>query len=183
MNKKYIFGFLFLIILVVLFKLGFYLGKNEGQPSEPFVQFFSDTEMTAPKKLSFFNPNQLDEQGWVNLGFSEKQSQVILYYKEKKLLGYFKNAEDLKNCFVISEEKFQEIKPFIQIKVRPEASPVKEVEKQTTDFSQVDLNQITKSQLLEFGFSEIEIRSFLGFRKILGGFVDKSQILETYHLN
>ena len=126
-------------------------------------------------------------EGWKNLGFSEKQAQVILNYKERNLRGSFKNLEDIQKCFVISEDKFLELKPWIKIKeqeqksITEELSKPKEVKK--TDFSKIDVNQITFKQLIEFGFDEKSATSFLGFRRKLGGFVDKKQILETYNIS
>ncbi len=138
-------------------------------------------------KYNYFDPNVLDLEGWKNLGFSEKQAQVIINYKERNLKGSFKNLEDIQKCFVISEDKFLELKPWIKIKeqeqksITEELSKTKEVKK--TDFSKIDVNQITFKQLIEFGFDEKSATSFLGFRRKLGGFVDKKQILETYNIS
>ena len=138
-------------------------------------------------KYNYFDPNVLDLEGWKNLGFSEKQAQVILNYKERNLKGSFKNLEDIQKCFVISEDKFLELKPWIKIKEQEQKSITEELPKlkevQKTDFSKIDVNQITFKQLVEFGFDEKSAASFLGFRRKLGGFVDKKQILETYNIS
>ena len=138
-------------------------------------------------KYNYFDPNVLDLEGWKNLGFSEKQAQVIINYKERNLKGSFKNLEDIQKCFVISEDKFLELKPWIKIKEQEQKSITEELPKlkevQKTDFSKIDVNQITFKQLVEFGFDEKSAASFLGFRRKLGGFVDKKQILETYNIS
>ena len=138
-------------------------------------------------KYNYFDPNVLDLEGWKNLGFSEKQAQVILNYKERNLRGSFKNLEDIQKCFVISVDKFLELKPWIKIKEQEQKSITEELTKlkevQKTDFSKIDVNQITFKQLIEFGFDEKSAASFLGFRKKIGGFVDKKQILETYNIS
>ena len=138
-------------------------------------------------KYNYFDPNVLDLEGWKNLGFSEKQAQVIINYKERNLRGYFKNLEDIQKCFVISADKFLELKPWIKIKEQEQKSITEELPKlkevQKIDFSKIDVNQITFKQLVEFGFDEKSAASFLGFRKKLGGFVDKKQILETYNIS
>ena len=138
-------------------------------------------------KYNYFDPNVLDLEGWKNLGFSEKQAQVILNYKERNLRGSFKNLEDIQKCFVISVDKFLELKPWIKIKEQEQKSITEELSKpkeiHKTDFSKIDVNQITFKQLVEFGFDEKSAASFLGFRKKLGGFVDKKQILETYNIS
>lgn len=47
----------------------------------------------------------------------------------------------------------------------------------------MDLNAITFKQLIEFGFDEKAAGSMIGFRKKLGGFVNKEQILTTYNID
>lgn len=135
-----------------------------------------------------FNPNELSSEGWEKLGFSEKQAHVIVNYRDKNLKGSFKSLEDIEKCFVISAEKFNEIKPYIKLPI-PENNPQKPIEKplntviSKTDFGKTDLNKITFSQLVEFGFNEKSAASFIGFRNKLGGFVSKNQILETYNID
>ncbi len=149
-----------------------------------------------------FDPNITDLDGWKKLGFSEKQAQVIINYRDRNLKGSFKNIEDIANCFVISAEKFQEMKPFI--KLNPEnfktntpqntvsnsnstqniTPPKNEYSAEAkTDFAKTDLNEITYKQLIEFGFDEKSAAGFIGFRNKLGGFVNKNQILDIYNID
>ncbi|MGC4129089.1 MAG: helix-hairpin-helix domain-containing protein [Bergeyella sp.] len=137
-----------------------------------------------------FNPNELDLNGWMYLGFTEKQANTILNYKNKFLKGQFRTAEELSKCFVISEEKFEEMKPYISIKEIAK-EPIYETAKTeitaenipVTNFSKTDLNSITFRQLKEFGFTDKEAGSIIGFRNKLGGFVSKTQITETYNID
>ena len=142
----------------------------------------------AKYELKNFNPNELDADGWKALGFSQRQAEVIINYRNSILKGSFKNLEQIQKCFVISPEKFEELKPYIQIPV--ETNGPSNVEKtiaknpvDQTDFSKVDLNEITFKQLTEFGFTEKAAASFLGFRKNLGGFVNENQIFEVYGID
>ncbi len=137
-----------------------------------------------------FDPNELDLEGWMKMGFSEKQASTILNFKNKFHKGSFKKAEDLAECYSVSAEKFEEMKPYITIKNTGSVSGFNskksnDIEEKTasTDFSSTDLNTITFNQLLEFGFNEKAAGSYLGFRKKLGGFVHKNQILETYNID
>ncbi|MEC3877881.1 helix-hairpin-helix domain-containing protein [Chryseobacterium salviniae] len=139
------------------------------------------------KQLKFntilFDPNLLDARGWESLGFSDKQSQVIINYRERNLKGSFKSIEDIQKCFVISEQKFEEIKPFIRLNQSVIADKPETIWQEKTDFSKIDLNTITFKQLLEFGFDEKAAGSMIGFRKKLGGFISKEQILTTYNID
>ncbi|MDQ0065511.1 helix-hairpin-helix domain-containing protein [Chryseobacterium lathyri] len=125
-----------------------------------------------------FDPNTLDLDGWKGLGFSEKQANTIINYRDRNLRGSFKSLEDIKKCFVISPEKFQELSPYIKLNTNRNL-----IQKQETDFSKVDLNMITFKQLLEFGLDEKSAGSMIGFRKKLRGFVNKQQILDTYNID
>lgn len=134
-----------------------------------------------------FDPNTLDVKGWMALGFSEKQANVIVNYRDRNLKGSFKTLEDIKNCFVISAEKFEELKPFIRLNastmVKNSDNKKAEPKQEKTDFSKTDMNSITFKQLLEFGLDEKSAGSMIGFRKKLGGFMTKEQILETYNID
>ncbi|MFS4470616.1 hypothetical protein [Chryseobacterium sp. T20] len=121
-----------------------------------------------------FDPNQLGLDEWKALGFSEKQAITIINYRDRNLRGSFKSLEDLQKCFVISAEKFQEMKPYIKLQ---------EKQQEKTDFSKTDLNTITFKQLIEFGLDERSAGSLIGFRKKLGGFMNKQQILSTYNID
>lgn len=159
--------------------------------------FRTNTPEKAKINYQNFDPNTTDLEGWKKLGFSEKQAQVIINYRDRNLKGSFKTLEDIERCFVISEEKFEEMKPFIVL--NPENFKAYSQPKNTssnssvpkndntpeikTDFSKIDLNQITYKQLLEFGFDEKSAVMMLGYRKKLGGFVNKQQIVDTYDID
>lgn len=151
---------------------------------ETAPDFAPKSKENKPKiEYTYFDPNTLDAQGWQRLGFSEKQAQVIVNYRDKNLKGSFKSLEDIEKCFVISAEKFQELKPWIKLQIREKEESTKAVVSAKTDFSKIDLNSITFKQLVEFGFNEKAAASYLGYRKKLGGFADKQQILETYNVD
>ncbi|WP_164466366.1 helix-hairpin-helix domain-containing protein [Chryseobacterium carnipullorum] len=135
---------------------------------------------TVQSKIHYrnFDPNSLNSEDWQALGFSEKQANTIVNYRDRNLRGSFKSLEDIKKCFVISKEKFEELSPYI--KLNTNTNPI---QKQETDFSKVDLNIITFKQLLEFGLDEKSAGSMIGFRKKLRGFVNKQQILDTYNID
>lgn len=181
------------------FKECFIINEENYAKLEPYLILPAKTPANfnayAGKSNSFksktlqtsFDPNILDVQGWMALGFSEKQANVIVNYRDKNLKGSFKNLEDIKNCFVISAEKFEELKPFIKLNVSTIAKTVEdkkpEFKQENTDFSKTDMNSITFKQLLEFGLDEKSAGSMIGFRKKLGGFMTKEQILETYNID
>lgn len=171
-------------------KLAPYLILPDSAPANSVNTYASKSENSTKiqQKYAPFDPNTLDFDGWKNLGFSDKQANVIINYRVKNLRGSFKNLEDIKKCFVISEAKFEEIKPFIVlneqvIDANSPTSVSSKTEKSITNFANIDLNEISADQLMDFGFDKRAANSFIGFRKSLGGFVNKNQIYETYAID
>lgn len=181
------------------FKECFIINNENYQKLEPYLilpaktpaNFNPYTAKSGSSKKKFqhtiFDPNILDVEGWIALGFTEKQASVIVNYRDRNLKGSFKTLEDIKNCFVISAEKFEELKPFIKLNPSTMAKNSEdkkpEFKQEKTDFSKTDMNSITFKQLLEFGLDEKSAGSMIGFRKKLGGFMTKEQILETYNID
>lgn len=141
---------------------------------ENFRNFAKNNPIKSKIQYYTFDPNQLNLNEWKALGFSEKQAATIITYRDRNLQGSFKNPEDLQKCFVISAEKFQEMKPYIKLQ---------EKQQEKTDFSKTDLNTITFKQLIEFGLDERSAGSIISFRNKLGGFMNKQQILSTYNID
>lgn len=159
------------------FRECFIISTDQYIQLEPFLLLPQHKKAIAHKS---FDPNQLTSQDWIKLGFSEKQAQGILNYKEKILKGRFKALAEIQNCYMISPEKFEELKPFIRFAEPAIAATNNET---IIPVSEPELNTITFQQLRNYGFDEKAAASFLGFRKKLGGFVQKEQILETYNID
>ncbi len=162
-----------------------YLILQDKTPENLVSKFEKKKEKEVVKISNYFDPNDLKQEQWQALGFSEKQANVIVNYRERNLKGSFKSLEDLQKCFVISEEKFEEMKPWIKLSVvdKPKQTEEKTIIAEKTDFSKINLNQITFKQLQEFGFTEKDSAGILAFRKKLGGFINKNQLLETYEID
>ncbi len=177
-----------------------YLLLPEKTPENYVAKTNYKNNSSEKEKISYekFDPNITDLEGWQKLGFSEKQAQVIVNYRNRNLKGSFKNLEEIARCFVISEEKFEELKPYIVL--NPDNLKTNALQKignasfvsnsksenapeAKTDFAKTDLNQITFKQLLEFGFDEKSAGMILNYRKKLGGFVTRQQIVDTYDID
>lgn len=159
--------------------------KVDQQP-----RVYANSSKEKPKiNYTYFDPNELDEDGWKSLGFSEKQVAGILNYKTKILRGSFRTLDDVQKCYMITQ-RFDELKPWIRINQenikepeKPTYSKLETKPESKTDFSKVDLNEISFNQLREFGFNEKTSGGFVAFRKSLGGFVNKNQIYEVYGID
>jgi competence protein ComEA len=60
-----------------------------------------------------FDPNKIGVEDWMRLGFTEKQAQSIEKYKEKG--GKFYRPQDLMRLYVMDEEHYYKLKPFVKI--------------------------------------------------------------------
>ena len=162
-----------------------YLILPSKTPENLAYKFDKKKEKESVKINNYFDPNELNAKQWQALGFSEKQANVIVNYRERNLRGSFKSLEDIQKCFMISPEKFEEMKPWIRLSIvdKPKQTEEKTVVAEKSDFSKINLNQITFKQLQEFGFTEKDSAGILAFRKKLGGFINKQQLLETYEID
>lgn len=173
----------FIINDVQFSQLSPFLILQEKTP-ENYVNRFPKQKEKEPIKIkNYFDPNELNADQWQALGFTEKQANVIVNYRDKNLRGSFKSLEDIQKCFVISADKFEEMKPWIKLSVSAKGKDEKLALQEKTDFATVDLNQINFRQLKEFGFTEKDAAMILSFRKKLGGFINKQQLLETYDID
>ena len=92
-----------------------YLALQKEQKSNPY--FYSNAiekkQSRKPDSLFKFDPNTIDVDGWQKLGLSEKQATVIENYKSKG--GKFRKPEDIRKIFVLSDEKKEELLPYVFI--------------------------------------------------------------------
>ena len=72
-------------------------------------------EAVLPRRVeSFpFNPNTISLSDLMRLGFSERQAQSIINYREKG--GRFRRPSDFAKSFVVADSVFQRLEPFIRI--------------------------------------------------------------------
>ena len=140
------------------------------------------------RKVEKFDPNSLDKKGWMDLGFSEKQSEALIRYKNS--LGGFERKEELKSSFVISEAKYNELESLIFFhQEKKESSPSIRMEEGSTEAYiekienkiHLDLNKCDSLSLLELkGIGPFYAGKILSYRKELGGYSEKDQLLEIW---
>lgn len=122
-----------------------------------------------------FDPNELDADGFRALGFSERQAQAIINYRNS--MGGFRAAEDLSRCFVVSEEAFARLEPFIEIKAAENAATTA---KPSTAKTPVELNTADSAALRSVsGIGEVLVGRIMEYRRRLGGFVRVEQLAEV----
>jgi len=133
------------------------------------------TYKAAPKR---FDPNNYLEVDWAYLGLSLKQVAVVMNFTKR---GLYSN-EDLKKIFVIPPALFELIKDSTYYPTRENKPYEVKQEKQIAP-RMLNLNAALPTDLEQLkGIGPFYAKMILKYRDALGGFVDKSQILEVYKM-
>lgn len=142
---------------------------------------------SLPGQIQDFDPNQLYESDWQNLGFSPKQVAAIFKYKNS-LGGRFTSKQQIKECFVISDKKFRQLEPHILLpeftdenSTSPDNSTHLRKSKERIHYRKFDPNDYTKQEWMKIGFSGKQAEAILKYKRSLGGkFTSLEQIQQSY---
>lgn len=200
-------GIFVLLVIIISFEILFNFKSNVEKVSlfhadtsrydaleEELSQLISDAKTSGyvyaqPKStrvnqdsLRPFNPNDLPLQGWLKLGFSQKQAEVIMKYKQI-IGGKFESKEQIKKCFVISDEVYQSLSPYILLPEKSKSDfkiekyqPAKKVK-----YTRFNPNHYTEKDWMNIGFSNKQAEVILKYKKIVGGeFKSKEQIKKCF---
>jgi competence ComEA-like helix-hairpin-helix protein len=128
-----------------------------------------------------FDPNTTSAIDWQKMGFSAKQAAVLLNYTQKG--GHFYRAEDLKKMFVVSNKKYQELLPYINIVPKKNAFENKPAftkqAAQIIEINGADTIMLDKIKGIGAAFA----RRIVKYRERLGGFHQKEQLMEVFGLD
>ncbi|MEN8122036.1 MAG: helix-hairpin-helix domain-containing protein [Bacteroidota bacterium] len=133
-------------------------------------QKYAKNNSTLPDSLFHFDPNTTTEDEWTGLGLKEKQIKIIKNYLNKG--GVFYKKEDLKKIYGISNATYTKLEPYIKIeKIKPSLIEEKVI--------YVELNSATYQELIQInGIGDYLANGIIRYRKKLGGFIKKGQLLE-----
>ncbi|MBR3527079.1 MAG: helix-hairpin-helix domain-containing protein [Bacteroidales bacterium] len=127
---------------------------------------YSDSRTVIADRLSRkkvetfeFDPNTVALEDLCRLGFSERQAQVILNYRDKG--GRFRTPADFQKMYVVDSAAFARLEPYIRI-------------------PKLDLNSADSEALLALrGIGPYYASKILSYRRRLGGsFTSLDQLLE-----
>ena len=122
-------------------------------------------EAVLPRRIeSFpFNPNTVSLSDLMRLGFSERQAQSIINYREKG--GRFRRPSDFAKSFVVADSVFQRLEPFIRI-------------------PKVDLNAADSAALDALpGIGPYYVAKIIEHRSKLQGFSYPEQLMDIYRFD
>jgi DNA uptake protein ComE-like DNA-binding protein len=189
-NKKERNGILllsFLLFFLILFYQFSYLFKTETktdfsdfEKALSELQYANDSPQLKEKNPLFnFNPNTLNDDGWLSLGLSEGKLKVLRNYQESG--GYFKQKEDLQRCYAFGDAFYNTIKEYVSI---PEIDEPESKSLQLITTTQIiELNQADSLDLISVkGIGSFYAKQILKYRNELGGFYSYSQFPEIWGL-
>lgn len=134
-----------------------------------------------------FNPNTADSATLIKVGLKSWQVKNLLAYRRAG--GHWKDADDFKRLYGLSEEEYQRLRPYIQIpppvkdvyftekdRVRQDSlrqlRPEKFADLTVLDLNTVDTLTLRKIPGIGVGYS----RAIVSYRQRLGGFVSVAQL-------
>jgi len=175
-----------LLIIRIVYPYSIEPDKNIVISNLPLYEKMLDEqsgENSSPSKtnLFVFNPNTVNYEQLLQLGFKEKTARTFLKYRSKGFV--FKQKSDLQKVYGISPELYEKLEPYILIpngkksEGRNEKSEVAAKQQQ----KKLELNSADSLQLLELnGIGPSYAKRILKYRSILGGYVSVEQLKEVY---
>jgi competence protein ComEA len=165
--------------------------------SEPYIETEVFQAKSKPNKLNpfNFNPNSITHSGWEQLGFSEKETKMIMNFRSKLKNG-FEYKEQLSKVFCINEDRYNQLESFIQLPSKTEfytsktvnSTSNKEANKTYEKFEKpasviVEINGADTIELTKIrGIGPSFARGIYKYREKLGGFYEKEQLLEVFRI-
>lgn len=196
LNKSQRFGLYLLFVLILLFEIFQHISVQKEtyelteadkvllakyQISSKNYAFNTTSVNKLKDSLKPFNPNDLSLEGWMSLGFSERQAEVIIKYKEI-VGGEFTSKEQIKKCYVIDEEKYRELSPFILLPTQSKSNFVDYTFSKTkVVYKNFNPNDLPQQGWEKLGFSPKQAETIMKYKQIIGGkFTSKEQIRKCF---
>ncbi len=157
---------------------------DSAEENNPYHQKNKYRENKAGK-LFVFDPNTINYDELLTLGFTEKTARIFLKFRGKGFV--FKEKSDLKKVFGISENFYNKLESYVLIK-NSSAFENKKGEQKTSEgiaknnkLKNIELNGADSIALLELnGIGPSYAKRILKYRSMLGGFVRTEQLKEVY---
>jgi DNA uptake protein ComE-like DNA-binding protein len=169
-----------------------FLRKSESAAAADQREF----DFNRPDKSAFidrikpfpFDPNVLDEKGWVKLGFTPRQSAAIIKYRDKG--GKFRVKKDLKKLFMVDEDIYGVLEPYILLEenlaeaVSNGATETKNKTKHEFSPDRTEINGADSAALVRVrGIGPTFAKRIIRYRDKLGGFSDIGQLQGVYGID
>ncbi len=155
-----------------------YLNEKSNSVIDSMTKIEHHATTNAAIKMFYFDPNELDKQGWEKLGISQKTIGTIFRYREKG--GRFRKPEDLRKIWGLLPSDADRIIPFVFFSANnslPRNPVVAPIKKQPI----LDVNTASVSDWESLpGIGPVLANRIVKFREKLSGFASIDQVAKTY---
>jgi competence ComEA-like helix-hairpin-helix protein len=155
---------------------------NENTFTKYTKETITEEQAVANLKLHQFNPNLIDSNGFIAMGFRPKLVHTVLNARRKN--WHFYNAESFEKMYGLYPAEFEKIAPFISIpqenNFNKENSFTKNEFKKPT-ISKVELNSCDTTLLIQLPMIGSKLASnIIKYREMLGQFASIEQLKDVY---
>lgn len=171
-------------------ELASFLAKVQKQEEKSFEKGRGHETRQKAYQLKTFDPNKADSLELTELGLSSFVVRNIIKYREKG--GKFTSAESLSRIYGLEKANFEKLKPYIRISevVLPQTAKIPAdtlredslTYKKTFKYPEGTLVDVGVADTVELkkipGIGSVISRRIVGYRRVLGGFYDLSQLEE-----
>lgn len=143
--------------------------KKDKQAKSKFQYSEKKSNYQRPLPTESFDPDTMSIGSWQKLGLSERQSEVLISYRNR--IGGFYHINQLYEAYVLDSTRVNEWQPFL---VFNKKKPIEQ---------KLEINSASREEFMEIkGIGEKLSERIITFRDKLGGFVSVDQISEVYGL-
>jgi len=189
-NKKERNGILLLsfvlLVLVLFYQFAHLLKKETKTDFFDFEKAIAEldynkasNEIIKKDSLFMFNPNTLNDEGWLALGLSKSKLKTLRNYQKSG--GFFKQPVDMKKCYAFDDVFYNTLKEYA---VFPKIKKPATTNYQPKTANQIiELNKADSLTLLSVkGIGPFYAKQIIKYRKELGGFLNYNQFTEIWGL-
>lgn len=151
---------------------GSFEGYDENQNNYQYDKKTYNNNRWDKANLFNFDPNTIDEQGLLKIGFSPKVAKIFLNYRNKG--GRFKTKEDVSKVFGVSPKLYQHIENHIDIDPKNISTPTHS--KPSFENTIIDINKANVEQLKSlYGIGNYYAQKVVETREKIGCYVNIEQ--------
>lgn len=140
---------------------------------------FDISEEQSSIELFSFDPNTVQYDTLIKLGFTKREAATLIAYRNKG--GKFRQPSDLRKVYGIDEVKAEKLIPFVEVKTdttKKDRFVTKKLQK-----TLIDLNNCDSALLVTLpGIGPVLSVRIIKYRNLLGGFASVNQLKEVYGL-
>lgn len=162
------------------------ISKSEYELLKPYIIISQEMHQRPERRraeqfvLVPFDPNSADSAQLLALGLSSYQTGNILKYRRAG--GIFTIKKDFSKMYGMDVNTYQELEKYILL-----PSTRTELPQEIKTYDRQELVEINSASLMELqklkGIGEVSAQRIAKYREKLGGFYDKSQLLEVYGID